>query len=667
MRTSNYYEKYWKIILENTINYPPNELLEPPSKLSKPNFELVILWMLNNNELCTSSDFLAIENSESDTVFSKSTLYNYLKTLIEEGYVNKSTYNKYQITPKGKDRFYELSQAKFARRKLSYPPKAITNKRNYDNWLLWMVYNNTYCKWANFIEEPLSINQSSLSKNMNLLIDDGFVEKENKEYRITQLGKSAYSDMLREYDLDRQSILEAESKRIREITKKTKNFFEKFKIKDNNIKFRYLNNVLKLPYENEKIKSTLDVEEDFNKVLLFLSINHPNEFHHHISPEDFSKKYDISLIKLNFTILRIVEEDIYPVKFFKLEVEKDKNYFFQANEKLERMLNAIVEEHIAKFTYLHNLYEEYPNETPPLTLEFTVEAILDEICENLFSVGLRNALRKFLPDYIQYLAYKIEKEKKLIDTYDKLEGLIWQEIQAYNFEIQHVDFSEQKGANYDEALKEIDKAIKLNPKDIDLYYSKNKILINLNRYREVLTLLDKMLKDFYQEEKNIQMKRAYILKEMRNTEAGLEIIEKMIEKYPEDNDLLNYKACWLQYLNKKEESLNVIQNLIERVPDNATYHDTYGEILMFFNEHEHAIEEFLKTIEIGSKNWYVYQTYIKLGICYKELGNYELAVEYLKKGKESTNKSLSDLDTKRKWIVIADLFLAEIEQLEAKF
>ncbi|MFX1320210.1 MAG: hypothetical protein ACFFAQ_01070 [Promethearchaeota archaeon] len=651
--------------MENTINYPPNELLEPLSKLSKPNFELVILWMLNNNESCTSSDFLTIENSESDTIFSKSTLYNYFKTLIEEAYVNKSAYNKYEITPKGKDRFYELSQTKFARRKLSYPPKAITNKRNYDHWILWMVYNNNFCKWADFLAEPLSINQSSLSKNMNSLMDDGFLEKENKKYRITQLGKSAYSDMLREYDLDRQSILEAESKRIREITKKTKNFFEKFKIKDNNIKFRYLNNILKLPYENEKIKSTLDVEEDFNKVLLFLSLNHPNEFPHYISPQDFSKKYDISLIKLNFTILRIVEEDIYPVKFFKLEVEDDKNYYFQVNEKLERMLNAIVEEHIAKLTYLYNLYEEYPDETPPLTLEFTVEAILDEICDNLFSNGLRNALRKFLPDYIHYLAYKIEKEKKLIDSYDKLEGLIWQEIQAYNFNNQQVNFNEQNATNFNEALKEIDKVINLNPHNIDLYYSKSKILINMNRYREVLALLDKMLIDFPQEEKNIQIKRAYILKEMRNAEAGLEIIDNMIKKYPEDNDLLNYKACWLQYLNKKEESLEVIKNLIKRVPDNATYHDTYGEILMFFNEHEHAIEEFLKTIEIGDKNWYVYQTYIKLGICYKELGNYELAIDYLKKGKEITNKSLSELDTKRKWVVIADLFLAEIEQLNS--
>ncbi|MFX1316377.1 MAG: tetratricopeptide repeat protein [Promethearchaeota archaeon] len=653
--------------MENTINYPPNEILEPPSKLSKPNFELVILWMVNNNESCQGADFLAIQNSEFEPILSKSTLYNYLKTLIKDGYVNKGAYNKYQITPKGKDRFYELSQLKFVTRKLSYPPKAITYRRNYNHWILWMVYNNNFCTWGDFLDEPLSINQSSLSKNLNSLIHEGYVRKENKEYRITPLGKSAYSNMLREYDLDRQSILEEESKRIKEITKNTIKFFEKFHIKNNDIKFRYLNNVLRLPYDNEKVKEALDNQEDFNKILLFLSLNHPNEFPNFISTKDFSKKYNINQVKLEFILLRIIDENIYPAKFFKLELEKNQNYYFQANEKLERMLNAIVEEHVAKFTYLHNLYEEDPGETPPLTLEFTVEAILNEICGTLFSRGLRDVLRKFLPDYIKYLAYKIEREKKLIETFDKLEGLIWQEIQAYHFDNQQVQFNEQNVVDYDEALRAIDKAIKLNPEDMDLYYSKSKILINVNRYREALVLFDKMLEDFPKEEKNIQMKKAYVLKEMRNAKAGLEIIEELIEKYPEDDDLLNYKACWLQYLNKKEESLEIIQNLIKRVPNNATYHDTYGEILMFFNEYEHAIEEFLKAMEISSKDWYTYQTCIKLGICYKELENYELAVEYLKKGKKLTDKSLSDHDTKRKWVVIADLFLAEIAQLEADF
>jgi tetratricopeptide (TPR) repeat protein len=141
----------------------------------------------------------------------------------------------------------------------------------------------------------------------------------------------------------------------------------------------------------------------------------------------------------------------------------------------------------------------------------------------------------------------------------------------------------------------------------------------------------------------------------------------LLEKYPDDKDLLNYKAFWLQYVNRKEESLIVIQNLIENEPDNATYHDTYGEILMYFNDHELAIDEFQKSIEISSDDWYVYQTYIKLGLCFKELENNDLATEYFQKGIEATEESAGDQETKTKWITIANLFLAEIEQLEAEF
>ena len=40
-----------------------------------------------------------------------------------------------------------------------------------------------------------------------------------------------------------------------------------------------------------------------------------------------------------------------------------------------------------------------------------------------------------------------------------------------------------------------------------------------------------------------------------------------------------------------------------------------------------------------------------------------MAIEFLNKGKESANDSLSDPESKEKWIVIADLILSEIEQL----
>ena len=154
---------------------------------------------------------------------------------------------------------------------------------------------------------------------------------------------------------------------------------------------------------------------------------------------------------------------------------------------------------------------------------------------------------------------------------------------------------------------------------------------------------------------------------MRNIDAGLEIINELMERYPEDNTLLLHKAYWYQYLDKKEESLEIILNLLEREPENELYYDTYGEILMKFAEYDSAIKQFQKAIEISNDTWYSYQTYIKLGICYKELENYDLAIEYLQKGKEFTNTASIDTNTKQEWLAITELFLAEIEQIKAEF
>lgn len=636
--------------MSSPINYPPKEVIEPI--FGKINFELVILWMLNNNEVCTWSNL--------KEMIKPSTLSIYLKKLLLTELIEKKEFNQYTITTKGRDRFYELSQATRLKRKLNYPPKAILWKRNYDHWILWMVYNNAFCKWADFLNEPLSINNSSLSKNMNFLIEDGFVKKENREYRITQLGKAEYSVMLRDYDLDRQSILEEESNRIKENTKKTLKFFKKYRIIEDETRFRFLNNLLRLPHE--RIKQSLENEEDFFKILLYLSLNHPSQYPIFISTEKFAKKYELELVVLEFHVLQITEKKIYPIKFFKLEGDLDEIYYFQANEKLERMLNAVVEEHITRFTFLNKLYEEDKDKTYSTTLESTIDAILDEVCGSLFHEGVRYSLRKLLPNYIAYLAYKVEKEKKLIDTYDKLKGLIWHEVQTYSSN----KYLVQEFTNYDENIKNVNEALSSNPDQFDLYVAKERVLIYFNKHDELLALLDEMLEKFPEEEKDIKIKEAYILKEKRNIEEGLKIINKLLEKYSEDTELLTYKAYWLQYLNRKEEAVEIIQNLIEQDPDNSIYHDTYGEMLMSFQDYENAKNEFLTAIEISSDEWYTFQTHIKLGICYKELGKLKLAIEKLESGIKYAEKSKSDLETKKSWLAIATLFIAEIEELESE-
>ncbi|UCC20953.1 MAG: hypothetical protein JSV62_06635 [Promethearchaeota archaeon] len=627
--------------MEN-INFPPQEILNP-RELNRKNYEHIILWMLYNNDICEWSYFInkPIEMSEA-------TLSRHLGSLKKKGFLKKISRGNYRITSEGKKRYHELSKHKGKDRKLSYPPDIILKSgRNYDHWILWMAYNNRFCKRSDFIEEPLSINQNSLSKNLNLLITKGFLQKEDNKYRITRSGKIGYSKMLYSYDLDRQTILEEESRRIDEITKKTTQFFDEYNITDEDIKFSYLNKILKLDYS--KVSMILKSEEDFHKILLYISINHPNFYPNYISLENFSRLYKIEKKILDFWIDEIVGGKLYEVKFFKLEVPPNMYYYFEYNEKLEKILRAITVDFITRNKFLQKFGRSE-------STEILIDNILNEITEILFNRDLKESLRKFLPEYINHLAYKIETKRRLIDTYDKLEGIIWQNMAN----VFYSKSSEVQESQYEEEIKKIERSITLNPKSYKLYNSKIKVLLYFNQYNEVLITLDNMLELFPKKEIELLMKKASILKIQKDVKAGLKIIEGLIKNYPDKNELQNYKAYWLRYLGRKEDAIKIVQVLIKNDPENAIYHDTYGEILLYFDEFEEAAKKFLKAILLGKDNRLIYQTYIKLGTCYMALENYDLAEKNLVAGKNLIHENVKEPETKQNWLTIADLLLSEI-------
>jgi tetratricopeptide (TPR) repeat protein len=610
--------------------------------------------MLYNNDMCKWADF-----RQDPIQIPTGTLSRHLEKLKRKEFVENFARGCYRITAEGKKKFHELSSAKKKARKLNYPPEIILKSgRNYSHWILWMVYNNNYCKRSEFLEAPLSINQSSLSKNLNLLTEKGFVTKEDGRYIITQTGKSEYSRMLNNYNLDRQTILEEEGKRIEEMTNKTIGFFEQFKIKDREIQFRFLNYILKLNYE--KVKPLLKDELVFHKILLFLSINHPDQFPEYIASEDFSRIYMIKKTTLDYYTDEISEGKIYPTRFFKLKQPSGEQYYFQSDGPLEKMLRVITEKKITKASYLSKLFSNHKPDVPVLDMGSLINDIANESCKFLFSKNLKASLSEFLPDYIKYLAYKIETKKELKESFDKLEGIIWQNITDIFQSQNYKNLKEQ----YEDQIEEIDKEIELDPDNLNLYYIKIKNLIYFNQYKESIIILDEMLKIFSESEKDIKILKAAVLRRMQNITAGLEIIESLIEKYPEDNDLLSYKAYWFQFLDKKEAALEILQKLIEKEPEMGIFHDTYGEILMYFEDYEEAAKRFVKSMLLGSKEWYIFQTYIKLGICYKTIGELELAAENLKKGKELTMNNVKDPETKQKWLAIANLFLSELKPLE---
>lgn len=843
------------------LNLPPEEIYRKIWGTRK-NVEHIILWLLKNNEVVEWADFL-----EEPISIPQSTLSNYLKSLFLDGYIEKVRRGEYRIIAKGEDRFNKLSKAKEGKRKLNYPPKAIGEKRNYDHIILWMTYNNNYLKWSDFLDDkaPIFINQSALSKNINILLKKELVRKnDNKEYKITQAGKAEYARILKLYNLDRQSILNEESKRIEEITRKTIRFFEKYDIVNSDIKFRFLNNVLTLPFE--KLKGSLDTEEDFNKILLYLSMNHPNQYPAYISTEDFSRRYDIDKLDLEFNIRKITEKNVYPTKFFKLVPDGNRVYFFQANEKIEKVLSAITEDYITKFTYLNKLYEKTSKGTLSLTIGSTVNAILDEICDKLFNVGLKEQLRDFLPGYINYLAYKMETQKKLEEITDKLEGTIWQEFQYYSaaseapkefdesqenyyispniFEIiedyyvvpsissivkevkevlkdkqkykkaidivnsrikkglndiefklfkarvlchinkyveaiklieEEIDFEqfrddegiyiassfilvfsytalgsarealeiidsmfeiypdhpialaakalvfghsviydfdvgdvnedyvldlidevisfdskvsnkaryyqfkstilEQMNKN-EEALEEIDAAIGLTDEVVDFYYSKSKILMELEKYDEAIAVLEETMKRFPERRKHLLMQKAYVLKMLGDFESGLDIVTELTETYPEDVDFFNNKAYWHVYIygQKKENgiedeknkiaAIETIKFLTEKMPDEGNYFDSYGEILMITEDYENAIKKYEQGIKVEPNGWSIPSSHVGLGKCYEQLGMYDKAKAHFQEARKIVRYCFCHIKHKKEWVEEIEYHLKKLGDLE---
>ncbi len=560
--------------------YPPQNILQP--SIIEKNYELIILWMLRNNESCGWSDFT---DYMDDQLIPESTLSNYLRTLKRQGFIDKPERNKYEITSDGKTRLNELLYIKETGGSvLNYPPKIITRSRNYDHWILWMLYNNESCRWSDFTSNPLNINQSSLSKNIRKLMDEDFIKNENKEYSITALGKSEYFNVLKEYELDRQSILEEESKRIQEFTKFSNEFFDKYEIEDDGIKFRFLNNVLKLNYS--KVENLLEEEETFNKILLFLSINHPDQYPEHTSPERFAHEYNLKKTTLDFFIEKIVEEEFYAVKFYKLEVNPNKVFYFQGNEKIERVLRAIVDEKMTRYTYLNNLYQKTPNKSPELTISGIIEEIIGEICSNLFHEDLKDILRKFLPEYIKNLAYKIETEKKLVRDDNKLESLIWQTISAEfeSLSTRNINIEEDKSEVTYQLEHQIFEAL-------DIYYLNKLDYLEDNQlneefktsnqeiFHEILVQLQKgdinQLKIFYHKNKSLfDEKEGLIIEDLISTslnkyDKSLELTTKLVEKYPESYIGYLLKSITLFMMDELEKSLELLNEGLKKTSNSS--------------------------------------------------------------------------------------------------
>jgi tetratricopeptide (TPR) repeat protein len=222
----------------------------------------------------------------------------------------------------------------------------------------------------------------------------------------------------------------------------------------------------------------------------------------------------------------------------------------------------------------------------------------------------------------------------------------------------------------DEGTLAINRAIELTPSIIDCYFKKiHGFLVNL-KYDETIAFLDEIIPKFPKEKKHLLHKKTYVYfkwgyyeSDTSKYEEADEILKELISIYPKHLEFINSRVYSLAYLEREEESMNLAQELIKLDPNEGNYHDTYGEVLMIFKRYEEAIEEFKNALELDRYGYFVYQTFIKMGICYYYLEEYALAKESLETGMEYTQSCMCDLEKKEYWMKKANKFLVKIKTI----
>ncbi|TRZ90245.1 MAG: tetratricopeptide repeat protein [Methanosarcinales archaeon] len=158
-----------------------------------------------------------------------------------------------------------------------------------------------------------------------------------------------------------------------------------------------------------------------------------------------------------------------------------------------------------------------------------------------------------------------------------------------------------KLGKYDEAIKCYDKAIEIDPEDLDTWNNKGVALFNLGKYDEAIECYDKSI------EINPEHVLAWILKGLvleyyKKYDEAIECYDKAIEINPEFADAWNNKGSALDNLGKYDEAIKCYDKAIEINPEFSEAWYNKGNALKTLGKYDEAIECYDEAIEINPED-----------------------------------------------------------------
>ena len=448
---------------------------------------------------------------------------------------------------------------------------------------------------------------------------DSYREGKNSYYIITPSGENHLFRKLVDIKLDFETLLSIERKKSESLIQKVSNFFIDNAIDDKQIQLEFIK--LALVITQEKLKEIYSEEDKFNKLLLFLVLNHPKFYpEYSISINTFMAKYNtisagtLSLHEIGLFIEKIVDEKIYNINFHKLELGLEQlNLFFTENSEYGEIFKITVDHQLKDLVLLKKLKNSELNYEDLETIYTNISSrLIDDY--GIFHPDLKNSLLTLIDNYrkttrehlIKKTTYLKSEYKDYLST---LKVPLLSTMKSFLSEVDGETFENLRAqGKYEELIQSIDSSIA--KKDI----SKEE-LISLYRYKCDL-----------------------LCTELRDFDEALNTANHMVRLYPMDKDPLNVLGFAYMYRKEYDKAIDSYNKALEIDPHyevalrNLTY--TYIQT----HQYNEALEIADRLNEPEKIKW--------RGIVYQKEKDYNTAIEnfklYLKKdpGNTSVRRSL---------------------------
>jgi len=472
---------------------------------------------------------------------------------------------------------------------------------NTDDIILFALNSFSPMSRAEFISDQKTrrINKNTFHKHAKELKNKGYIDSyrdgQNSFYSILPLGENELSRRLIRYNLDFDTLVEIQSKKNKNLANKYSKFFRDNKIEDPKIQIEYLKLISVITHD--KLSETY-TREEFNKLILYLTFNHPKFYPDYtINTENFMKKYNhISEGKLSKSFITtfielVVDKKKYGLNFHILSTEtKGIELYFTEDSEYGQLFKLIVDNKLKDLIILKNLgfsdisyidlqntYEDIIN---CLTKDFKLfhselSDSLSQLIDKYRDSIKQQIIRRVPDDLIEFPTFTLLPERKITPKLvQETEKRSMEKLDEIKFLIEINNIEEAKSI-----LKEIltqrsnDNIIFRLPEMIADLVRNEKFDATNMVYEEISTLsealsykINSMVDDFYY---------SYVQEELseKNNKEVLKLVENY-EKFNKEPELpyIEIKISTLIDLGRYSEALGILDNLSENW-------DEYGVII----------------------------------------------------------------------------------------